>query len=302
MFLLVVSIVSATSASLSSSPVRTSLTYRVNDGSIHWELARELEDGEEAAGGTVSLEQVFIEDGRGLSKKLDGAGFELFEAPTSLSTKEFYDAGVVKQAYYAEIASALKKLMGCAHVHVFSHSVRNGRREGELSSDGVVQGYGFGPHVDVSAHEAHSICIGMRKAAEREYGAPLQGRCVYVNAWRNIDDKPVENDPFAVCDATSVVAPDDYVNFHLDTELYGISQYRLGNAHASRHKWYYFPRMTREEVLVFKQWDSDPTVQARICFHSAFQLPSTDRAYNLAVRQSCEVRALCFFPGEDDEP
>lgn len=278
--------------------VLTTLTYRINDGNPHWQLARQLDEGEEANGGTISTEQVVIHSARGINDSLDDCGFELLrDVPTRLSTQAFYDSAIVQQLYYHEIADLLRQRLGCAHVHVFSHSVRNKQREGERSSDnGVVQGYGFGPHVDVSAYDAAAICQGMTARAESNYGHTLQrGRCLYVNAWRNIDTSPIEADPFAVCDARTVVAPDDIVLFHLETPAYGIVQYRLGNTHLNRHRWYYFPYMSNDELLVFKQWDSEPDLPARFCFHSAFKLPGQYHP-DVPPRQSCEVRALCFFP------
>ena len=37
------------------------------------------------------------------------------------------------------------------------------------------------------------------------------GRFLYLNAWRNISDTPIGNNHLAVCDETSLVAPDDYI-------------------------------------------------------------------------------------------
>ena len=37
------------------------------------------------------------------------------------------------------------------------------------------------------------------------------GRFLYLNAWRNISDMPIGNNHLAVCDETSLVAPDDYI-------------------------------------------------------------------------------------------
>merc|ERR1719310_2100677 len=56
--------------------------------------------------------------------------------------------------------------------------------------------------------------------------------------------------------------------------------------------------MVREEVLLFKQWDSDTSLSGRVCFHTAIKDPSA-RA-GAPARQSIEARALLFFP--DHEP
>jgi hypothetical protein len=55
--------------------------------------------------------------------------------------------------------------------------------------------------------------------------------------------------------------------------------------------------MTREEVLVFKQWDSDPTKTGRICFHSAIVDPMARP--DAPPRESIEVRAIAVFPDSE---
>jgi hypothetical protein len=38
-----------------------------------------------------------------------------------------------------------------------------------------------------------------------------RGRFCIINAWRNISDSPILDFHLAMCDATTVVAPDDFV-------------------------------------------------------------------------------------------
>jgi hypothetical protein len=51
--------------------------------------------------------------------------------------------------------------------------------------------------------------------------------------------------------------------------------------------------MTRDEVLLFKQFDSDSKALCRHTFHSAFM---TQNIEELNARESCEVRCIAFFP------
>ena len=53
--------------------------------------------------------------------------------------------------------------------------------------------------------------------------------------------------------------------------------------------------MKKNEVILFKQWDSDPTLSGRITFHTAFSDPAAPP--DAPTRQSIEVRAIAFFPG-----
>ena len=78
--------------------------------------------------------------------------------------------------------------------------------------------------------------------------------------------------------------------------------------HAARHGWYYYPRMTRDEVLLIKQWDSagpfaqsegkksdadDPKDPSTFSFHSAFVDPTTPR--DAPDRWSIEVRCAAVY-------
>ena len=67
--------------------------------------------------------------------------------------------------------------------------------------------------------------------------------------------------------------------------------YRL--MHNPRHRWVYFPRMRRDEALVFKVYDSAKDGRARFTPHTSFDDPTTPAG--AAPRQSIEARALAFF-------
>lgn len=51
--------------------------------------------------------------------------------------------------------------------------------------------------------------------------------------------------------------------------------------------------MTKNEVVLFKQYDSDISISGRTCFHTAFKDPN---AKNAPPRESIEVRCLLLFP------
>lgn len=92
--------------------------------------------------------------------------------------------------------------------------------------------------------------------------------------------------------------PDDYVQRMFLGDHFDVLQNQLSSRNAHLHKWYYFPEMTKDEVLVFKQWDSDPHLSGRMCFHTAFKDPSAPD--DAPARQSIECRIMVFFP--DHEP
>jgi hypothetical protein len=62
------------------------------------------------------------------------------------------------------------------------------------------------------------------------------------------------------------------------------------------HRWFYFPRLERNEVILLKCYDSKEDGRARFTAHSAFDDPTSPR--DAAPRERIEVRALAFWPPE----
>jgi hypothetical protein len=119
-------------------------------------------------------------------------------------------------------------------------------------------------------------------------------RIVVYNLWRRFDKDGVDT-PFAVCDKRSVsekeLIPTDLFNY-LPDQPNALTVEICQSSHSDEHKWYFYPKMTKEEVLMFKTYDSDeqpfiPTL------HSAFDYPDTPQG--VTPRESIEVRAVCFF-------
>ena len=56
------------------------------------------------------------------------------------------------------------------------------------------------------------------------------------------------------------------------------------------HRWSYFPKMTRDEAILIKCYDSSKDGRARFSLHSAFDDPTSPA--NARPRQSIEARAF----------
>ena len=61
---------------------------------------------------------------------------------------------------------------------------------------------------------------------------------------------------------------------------------------------YFFPKMQKDDVLLFKQFDSDTKLPGRMTFHTAFVDPTVRP--DAPERQSIECRAFFYF--FDSEP
>jgi hypothetical protein len=102
--------------------------------------------------------------------------------------------------------------------------------------------------------------------------------------------EPVLASPLAVCDARTLV-PGDFVASDLRYRD------RTGETYAvtydPRHRWYYFPKMQRDEVLFLKCFDSATDGRARFTAHTAFDDPTSPPG--APPRQSIEARTVAFF-------
>lgn len=288
-----------------------SLIYTVDDGVTPWLYTRPMTSSDQHStgmGGKMIPVAVQVVSGRDRGFTLDRNAFQLVPQQTSLSKEDFYlnPNKVVETVYYREMEELLRHHLGATKVVVYMHVVRNEAKAGGESPSGSVRGYSHGVHVDYApswAEQTFAEAIdGLRKNApfteddDDHWMRYTTGRFVVINAWRNISEKPVEQNPLAVCDETSLVKPDDYLpgDFFREAPNPVTKTYRLASRNARQHKWFYFPRMHKGEVVLMKQFDSDTTLSGRSCFHTAFTDPTASA--NAPPRESVEVRAVAFFP------
>jgi hypothetical protein len=115
------------------------------------------------------------------------------------------------------------------------------------------------------------------------------------NLWRRFDKDGLDA-PFAVCDSRTVsdkeLIPTDLYNYLEDQEE-SLTVEIFQSSHSDKHEWNYYPKMNRDEVLMFKTFDSslNPFMHT---LHSAFDDMSIE-GKDVSSRTSLEVRAICFF-------
>ena len=257
---------------------------------------------------TISSRKVLVHNGRQRQNndhwQLNKHSFQLVHhEPTRLSYTDFiHNTDKIRCEYHDEMKRVIQKYTGATAVVVFHHKVRSAA----MTQDGheATTRYAHAIHTDASALTAERAYFGaLKKLAEEWPGDPnvarfRSGRFMYINAWRNIsDDFPIMDNHLACCDESSLIAPDDYIlsTNQMDHQGNPKQRYLLSPRRYHLHRWYYFPRMTKSEILLFKQWDSDDTCPARMCFHTAFHDPTALRRTTPA-RESIEVRAIAFFP------
>jgi len=221
-----------------------------------------------------------IRDGRPIIAQLslDKQGFVLACHQTAVSN--FYDEQEVRAVYYPEVERLLKQTTGATKVLVFAHDVRSSlkAREGE---SGVREPI-------AAVHNDYTIKSGPQHVQELlepdEAQQRLKNRFAEINVWRPIRG-PVEGTPLAVCDSRSI-AEKDLVPTDLKHEVYMVT-------FNPKHRWFYFPGMGTNEVLLIKGFDSMEDGRARFTAHAAFEDPTAPSA--APGRESVEARALVFY-------
>jgi len=258
------------------------------------------------------------------SLTLESNGFALVHHPTVLAKDDFYKGrGLIESVYYREMEQLIQQKLGADRVFAFASQVRNNTKSQELNPSelnpfeektptmGKAAAEWAPVQVSSYASKVHTDFTGS-KSAEKFYraaGIPegMQVRYVLINAWRNISEEhPVYNQPLALLDSTSITEEEMVrVNEQLKHGARcqfrdGMStndcaeQYRLTAERAAQHhQWYYYPHQRKDEVLLFKQFDSDPSRSSRFTFHSSFSDP--DVPADLPQRESVEVRAMAIF-------
>jgi hypothetical protein len=234
--------------------------------------------------GTEDPRPMSVADGREFLSELslERNGFVLVEHKTAM--KNFFDEAELKAVYYPEVERLIKETCGASRVVIFDHTLRSGsenEREERFIREPVL-----------SAHNDYTEWSGPNRVRElmgEEAETLLERRFAIVQVWRAIAN-PIESNPLAIADARSVAPEDLLVAERRYPNRIG-QTYRL--KHNPNHRWFYFPRMRRDEALVFKVYDSAKDARARFTPHTSFDDPTTPPG--AAPRQSIEARALAFF-------
>jgi hypothetical protein len=233
--------------------------------------------------GQRAMIPVPIANGRDLgATDLDREGFRLVSHASAV--QDLYDEDALHRVYYPEIETLIAGLSGATRVVVFDHTLRHG------SEDEQEKRHLREPVRIV--HNDYTDWSGPQRVRDLypdEADRLLARRMAIIQAWRPIVG-PLQRDPLAICDARSL-GPDDLIaaeRRHEDRigEIYHV-------AHRATQRWYYFPEMTREEVLILKCFDSLCDGRARFTAHGSFEDPNSPP--NAPPRESIEIRTFAFF-------
>ena len=296
-------------------------------------LARRDKDGSDAGKEGMDLEtrSMQVRDARRCDlasrRTLDKNGFEMLARPLVATNLDFLNNEHVVRTYYPQCEELVREVTGANLVTAFDHNIRSAagkQSKRRIQGGQQVQGPAHVVHGDYTLASAPQRLRDLAKSPgandtfypflpdgesllDKEVVERLiaGGRFAIINVWRNIMQDPVATNPLALCDATSV-RPENLVVFEIHYHD------RIGEnyfaKHGDCHQWYFYPEMTRDEVLLIKQWDSsgelatsdgtrrDSLTSDSPCtfsFHSAFEDPTTP--IDAPERWSIEVRCAVLY-------
>ncbi len=220
-----------------------------------------------------------IRDGHAIpgGARLETHGFACLKH--SMSPVDLDDGSEWKERFTGEATAFIRAMTGASDVVTRSVAPRSTRyRDSSGTIDFAHNDY-TGASIGTFIAE-----IDPERAEER-----LAKRFAVYNLWRLLSPPP-QNRPLAVCDATSLAGADV-----IPSQTYTYGEHYYQNAlfrYNPAHRWYYYPNMQTDEMLVWAAYDSDPHFPSLVP-HVAFEDPNcTDPA---AYRSNIDARVFVFY-------
>lgn len=242
---------------------------------------------------TLDPRSVAIEDARRRPRphSLSIEGFELLRHQSAV--EDFQDPQEVGR-YRLETQRLLLDVTGADEVAFSANPVHRSGSHARLTRSGQL----------ISSHHAHFIHIdisdatatALAKRVQPKHRAEPVRRFAHYNLWRAVSPPP-HDAPLALCDSRSV-APSDLVEADAIMDIPGkpeSSYVALLMRYNPNHRWAYYSGMSRDELLIFKAFDSDTNAPRQVP-HTAFADPSCPPG--VPPRSSIEMRAIAYWYGD----
>jgi len=285
--------------------VEADLHYLVPGSRIN---RRYVAPGAEMNTGHYAPQRVKIRNARPFQDRLgfDSHGFVL--VPHVSRIADFTDREQVDTNYAAEVSDLVRRVTGASLVLPMGWMTRS---SGELPApaqqpvgythQGGTQPPASDVHVDMAPDRAQRFAKMLYE--KHVPGGSGYRRFVAMSCWRAFSAPP-QDWPLAVCDGNSVDPAEGVKNTMvivdalprsdaIPDELPGEDGLPAASVfHFSpTHRWWYYPNMTCDEVLLLKFHDSDHSTAWRTP-HTSFRDPTYPDA---RIRRSIEFRTVAYF-------
>ena len=225
---------------------------------------------------------------------LDEHGFTIAHHDTQITDWEANYTG--DSAYASEVCEVVKRLTGADMVVPMGGMVRCSG----LTSP-TVQPPAAEAHVDFTTRSANALAAALYRKT-RPTGAGYD-RFIAFSLWRVLSDPP-QDMPLALCEGGSVRDDEGTANTKVDVDEIPTGDALFADIpgeedmmaatifhHSPDHRWWYYPDMAKDEVILIKFHDSDHS-RAWRAPHTAFRDVSRPDAKE---RRSMEFRGVAFF-------
>ena len=224
--------------------------------------------------------------GRRSAATLSTTGFELFDHRTEVT--DFTSQEQLGQIYLPEVKAMIGALTGAPKLFATPPVLRLNERKiapGNVGSARSVPPVRF-VHGDYVRHEFHAFArLHLQHAGDDgQTERWMAGRYAAFNVWRVLSPPP-HDCPLAFIDRRTIAPADVVEGLAADfgTVFWTWSE---------RHRWAYFSDMTRDEVVVFLNFDSaDDALPGPP--HSAFDDPTCP--VDVPPRLSCETHVYAYW-------
>lgn len=221
------------------------------------------------------------------SFSFDASGFVVRTLSSRMAYADFNDDDKIWAVYFKELESHLQNLLGAREVKFFRYGIRKRHREFPVSTG---KEYDFAQptsiaHVDATLESTKEEVLKQYGDRAQEY---LSRRFQWVNVWRPLRG-PVNDWPLCFCDASTVQSGDSHATDMVYPDYFTENLSLQFNA---GQKWYFLSDHAAEEIIVFKQSDSDPTAVHGVP-HCSFANPTASESE--LPRESIEARALVIY-------
>lgn len=236
---------------------------------------------------------VTIRNARPLVNRLSLETEGLVLANSKVSCAAERDPEIMREQYLNEMTPFIKEYFNASWVVPVVYGGVILRRVSDTHLDVTRKNYRVTNQGAGYVHADYSPVAGPMIAARdnQQQGNEIKpySRLIIAQTWRALSPAP-QDTPLAFCDGSSV----------LDTDLLDAHYNRAGDRgpnvwllhHNPAQRWYYFPHMTPDEVVLFKGYDSEAHYKVWVP-HCAFD---DRRTYpNAKPRESVEARFYVYY-------
>jgi hypothetical protein len=245
--------------------------------------------------GSYESHTVPIRNGRARQEtfRTEVQGFEIVRHLSAVD--DLTDKAEVEAVYLPEVIDFIKERTGADEVVTRGAVLRRSAAPAEHAS----QPQAALVHIDYGPDGAGMTAA--RVYSEQFPDGPGYRRVLATSFWR-VFSPPPQDWPLALCDFRSLRDDEGlpnqlyFVDRIPDDPFAEVDESKMITSgsefiYSPDHEWWYFPNMTRDEILFFVFHDSDHDRAWRV-LHSAFKDPTVDQA---VPRHSIEVRSFAFF-------